>query len=43
VSFGEVLAHLRVAQAWGYVNGRQAEAAMKLADRELRLLSGLTR
>ena len=42
-SADEVLAHLRVAQAWGYVNGQQTEAAMKLADRELRLLSGLTR
>jgi hypothetical protein len=36
-------AHLRVAQAWGYVEPWQVAQAMKLADRELRLLSGLTR
>ena len=42
-SADEVIAHLRVAQAWGYVDGRQTEGALKLLDRELRLLWGLTR
>jgi four helix bundle protein len=42
-SADEVIAHLRVAQAWGYVEPAQVAQAMKLADRELRLLTGLTR
>jgi len=42
-SADEVIAHLRVAQAWGYVDSPQVEPAMRLLDRQLRLLSGLTR
>ena len=39
----ETRAHLRVALAWGYVTRAEIEASMKLIDRELALLSGLTR
>ena len=39
----ETRAHLRVALAWGYVTPAEIEAPTKLLDRELRLLSGLTR
>ena len=42
-SADETLAHLRVAQAWGYVERGQVERALKVVDRELRLISGLTR
>ena len=42
-SADETVAHLRVAQAWGYVERAHAQGALKLLDRELRLLSGLTR
>ena len=39
----ETRAHLLVAQAWGYLTSAEVEAPMKLIDKELRLLSGLTR
>lgn len=39
----ETRAHLLVAIAWGYVERSQTEAAINLLDRQLRLLSGLTR
>ena len=39
----ETRAHLRVALAWGYLTSSELEPSMNLLDRELRLLSGLTR
>ena len=39
----ETRAHLRVAEAWGYVQAAEVQPALKLIDRELRLLWGLTR
>ena len=39
----ETRAHLLVALAWGYVTSPELEAPMKLIDKQLRLLSGLTR
>ena len=39
----ETRAHLRVAEAWGYVQAAEAQPALELLDRELRLLWGLTR
>ena len=39
----EARAHLRVALAWGYLRDEQVEAALRLIDRQLRLLWGLTR
>ena len=38
----ETAAHLRVAQAWGYLRARDITGALELIDRELRLLWGLT-
>jgi hypothetical protein len=42
-SAAETRAHLRVALASGYVECAQIERALDLLDRQLRLLSGLTR
>jgi len=39
----ETRAHLRVALAWGYVASGELDGAMKLLERELRLLAGLMR
>ena len=39
----ELRAHLRVAQAWGYLERAQIEAVLGLIDRQPRLLWGLTR
>ena len=41
-SADETVAHLRVALAWGYVQGPQVESALQVIDRELGLLWGLT-
>ena len=41
-SAAETRAHLRVALAWGWVEGGEVEPAFKLLDRELGLLWGLT-
>jgi four helix bundle protein len=38
----ETRAHLRVAVAWGYLQGGDIERALGLLDRQLRLLWGLT-
>ena len=42
-SAAETRAHLRVALAWGWVEPKHIEAALKHLDRELALLWGLTR
>jgi four helix bundle protein len=42
-SADEARTHLRVAEAWGYVDLADIEAALRLADRELAMLSRLTR
>ena len=41
-SAAETQAHVRVAQAWGWVDATQVERFLKLIDRELGLLWGLT-
>jgi four helix bundle protein len=41
-SAAETRAHIRVAMAWGWVEGGEVERALKLLDRELGLLWGLT-
>jgi four helix bundle protein len=42
-SADETRTHLRVAQAWGYVSMDDIDASLQLADRELAMLSRLTR
>jgi four helix bundle protein len=42
-SAAETRAHLRVALAWGWVESKDIEPALKHLDRELGLLWGLTR
>jgi four helix bundle protein len=42
-SADETRAHLRVAEAWGWVSVEQIETPLALIDRELGLLWGLTR
>jgi four helix bundle protein len=42
-STAEVRAHLRVAEAWGWVQARDIALALALIDRELGLVWGLTR
>ena len=39
----ETRAHLRVALAWGWIETHQVEPALKLLDRQLALIWGLTR
>ncbi len=39
----EIRTHLRVAEAWGYVTMSDIEASLRLADRQLAMLSRLTR
>jgi four helix bundle protein len=41
-SADEVRAHLRVAQAWGWLEGPDIEQALRLLDRELAMLFRLT-
>jgi len=41
-SANETRAHLRAAEAWGWVSQEQIEAPLRLLDRELGLLWGLT-
>ncbi len=41
-SADETRTHLRVAEAWGYVTSAQIADALRLADRELAILYGLT-
>jgi four helix bundle protein len=42
-SADEARTHLRVAEAWGYVAMDDVETALRLLDRELAMLSRLTR
>jgi four helix bundle protein len=42
-SAAETRAHLRVALAWGWIEAKDAQRALKVIDRELGLLWGLTR
>ena len=41
-SAAETRAHLRVAQAWGWIGARDIGTVLAMIDRELRLLWGLT-
>ena len=42
-SADEMRTHLRVAEAWGYVTMDDVDTSLQLADRELAMLSRLTR
>jgi four helix bundle protein len=42
-SADETRTHLRVAEAWGYVTMDDVDTSLQLADRELAMLSRLTR
>jgi four helix bundle protein len=42
-SADEARTHLRVAEAWGYLTREDIEASLQLADRELAMLSRLSR
>jgi len=42
-SADETRAHLRVAEAWGWLRGPDIQSTLNLIDRELRLIWGLTR
>ena len=41
-SADETRTHLRVAEAWGYLEASEIEAVLKLIDRELGIIWGLT-